>query len=118
MHWIPLNARAQLDVIDAASQERPVLIFKHSTRCSISFAALDRLERGWSDADDAHHPAWLLDLIRHRDVSNAVAERYGVRHESPQVLIIHRGRCIDHASHLMISYRDTKEALAPRSGMR
>ncbi|MCB0792092.1 MAG: bacillithiol system redox-active protein YtxJ [Flavobacteriales bacterium] len=111
MHWEPLTGPAQLDTIDAASQKGPVLIFKHSTRCGISSTALDRLERGRSDKDDAHYPAFFLDLLRYREVSNMVAERYGARHESPQVLIIRHGRCVHHASHLEIDRVRTWEAL-------
>lgn len=101
MPWHPLTALDQLDAIDATSAHMPVLLFKHSTRCSISDTALHRLQRAWQVADG---PVHLLDLLRHRDLSDAIAERYGVRHESPQALVIHHGRCILHASHLAITY--------------
>lgn len=112
MNWIPLTDPAQLDAIDQASQERPVLLFKHSTRCSISTAALDRLERAWTPADDQVHTVYYLDLLRHRSISDAIAARYGVQHESPQVLVIRHGRCSQHASHFGITYAGTKSALA------
>jgi bacillithiol system protein YtxJ len=108
MQWLPLTHHAQLDAIDAASAERPVLLFKHSTRCSISSTALHRLQRDWRPDDGAVH---LLDLLRHRDISDAIAERYGVRHESPQVLVIRNGRCVHHAAHTAITYADTINAL-------
>lgn len=111
MQWLPLTHNAQLDAIDAASAERPVLLFKHSTRCSISRTVLDRLERAWTAADDAAHTSYYLDLLRHRDISDAIAERYGVRHESPQVLVIRNGRCVHHAAHTAITYADTINAL-------
>lgn len=112
MNWLPLTDPAQLDAVDEASAERAVLLFKHSTRCSISSAALDRLERAWTAADDAAHPSCLLDLLRHRDISNAIAGRYAVEHASPQVLVIRNGRCIHHASHFDITYRDVLLALS------
>lgn len=112
MHWQPLTDLAQLDAIDAASAERPILIFKHSTRCNISSAARARLEREWSEADDAMHPAHHLDLLRHRDVSNAIASRYGVAHASPQVLVIRHGRCVYHESHFGINHPEVLAALA------
>jgi len=112
MNWHPLTDLAQLDAIDAASAERPILIFKHSTRCNISSAALSRLERAWTAADDAQHVTYHLDLLRHRDVSNAIAERYGVEHASPQVLVIRNGKCVYDESHFGIGYAEVTAQLA------
>ncbi len=112
MNWLPLTDLAQLDTIDAASAERPVLLFKHSTRCSISSAALHRLEGAWTSGDDATHTAYYLDLLRHRELSNAIADRYDVEHASPQVLVIRNGRCVHTTSHLGISYRDVLSVLS------
>jgi len=106
MQWTTLTNVAQLDAIDQASQQAPVLIFKHSTRCNISSAALARLERSWTAANDQAHVAYHLDLIRHRDVSNAIAQRYGVEHASPQVLVIRNGKCVYTESHFGITYAD------------
>jgi bacillithiol system protein YtxJ len=111
MNWTALTEEAQLDAIDQQSAERPVLIFKHSTRCSISSAALHRLESGWSAADAGLGAIYYLDLIRFRSISNAIAGRYGVQHESPQVLVIRHGRCVHHASHFGITCAGSKEAL-------
>lgn len=112
MNWIRLNAPAQLEEIDAASRKKPVLIFKHSTRCNISAAALSRLERAWTAIDDAEQTTYYLDLLAHRDISNAIAERYGVEHESPQALVIRDGRCAHVAAHFGITYADTLAGLA------
>ncbi len=112
MNWLPLSDLAQLAEIDAASQQRPVLLFKHSTRCSISSAALHRLESAWSTGDDATHTAYYLDLLRHRSISSAIEARYGVEHASPQVLVIRHGRCIHTASHFGITYRDVLQNLS------
>lgn len=106
MHWIPLTDSSQLDMIDAASAERPILLFKHSTRCNISSAALARLERAWTAADDAQQVAYFLDLVRYRDMSNAIAQRYGVQHESPQVLVVRNGQCVYTESHFGIAYAE------------
>lgn len=104
MNWNTLNSPEQLDSIDAESQKLPVLIFKHSTRCSISSTALGRLERRWQDKDDLKLNPYYLDLIEYRDISNSIAQRYQVEHQSPQVLIINRGKCIYSATHLDIFY--------------
>lgn len=100
MNWIRLTDINQLDEIDALSKEeaRMVAIFKHSTRCSISSMALNRVDKG-----EANMPAYFLDLLAYRNISNAIADRYGVEHESPQLLIIQDGRVIFHSSHNMIN---------------
>lgn len=94
-----------------ASHNRLVLLFKHSTRCSISAMALERLQRGWDIPPDVVQP-WLLDLIQHRDISNAIAERLGVVHQSPQAILLRHGRVVWHASHSAISLAALKQAMA------
>jgi bacillithiol system protein YtxJ len=105
MKWIALNSIEQLDVIAAESAHTPVLIYKHSTRCNISRAALDRLERNYKAEEAKGLKAYFLDLIAHRDVSQAVAQKFNVYHESPQVLLIKNGRATYTASHFEIDYR-------------
>ncbi len=112
MNWTKLTDVAQLDAIDAASRVKPILIFKHSTRCSISSTALARMERGWAADMNAGHATYYLDLLRHRTLSNSIAERYGLEHESPQVLVISQGKCVYSASHLAITHQDVAHALA------
>ncbi len=93
-----LDHLAQLEAIVQASVAKPQLIFKHSTRCSISAAAKYRLDTTLSDLKekmDIH----FLDLLLHRDVSQEIAEHFGVRHESPQILLIHDGHVDFHMSH-------------------
>ena len=104
MNWNELTTVNQLGLIDLESETMPVMILKHSTRCNISSMALSRLERKW--AGDAKLKPYYLDLIAHRDVSNEVATRYGIEHESPQVLIIKEGKCIYTASHSGISFEE------------
>ena len=83
-----------------------MLVFKHSTRCNISAAALNRLERSEAD-DSAGHPVpYLLDLLSYRNLSALLADEYGVAHESPQVLLIYKGRAVYNASHMAIRYPD------------
>lgn len=105
MNWIPLEALEQLDRLISASEEAPQIVFKHSTRCSISATALRRLEAAWDLGDHGLH---FLDLIAHRDISNAIAERFGVAHQSPQLLVISKGKCLHHASHWDITVDDIR----------
>jgi bacillithiol system protein YtxJ len=106
--WEELQAENQLEEINELSSTKPVLIFKHSTRCSISFMAKNRFEGGWEELDLS---IWLLDLIKFRDLSNKIAEDFGVRHESPQILIIKDGKCIYSATHNAIDFNSVKKAL-------
>lgn len=98
MDWLRLDSSDQMTNLLQESHTRPILFFKHSTRCSISAAALGRLERG-VDRLPAGLQLVYLDLIRHRNLSNALADVLGVVHESPQLLLVHHGCCIYHASH-------------------
>ncbi len=100
MNWITLNNISQLEGIKENSKQRPQVIFKHSTRCSISSMVLKRLEReGVPDSMDFY----FLDLIKYRDISNGVSEMFHVSHESPQVLLIKNGECVYDESHYAIS---------------
>lgn len=106
MNWIQLNDEGQLNEIVTKSQTKPQVIFKHSTRCSISAVALQRLQKAQQpDGVDFY----FLDLLAHRPLSNKVAEVFGVHHESPQVLLIKDGKCIFDESHLGISMNDIIE---------
>ena len=111
MNWNTLTDTAQLDAIDTASHKGPVLIFKHSTRCSISSAALNRLESAWTLEDAAEHTVHYLDVLKYRPLSNLIADRYAVQHESPQVLVVRDGRCVHVSNHFGITYSITVAAL-------
>ncbi|RYZ52380.1 MAG: bacillithiol system redox-active protein YtxJ [Sphingobacteriales bacterium] len=100
MNWTELTTEEQLEEIKQESFKKPVLIFKHSTRCSISSMAKNRLERGEAPG---HISFYHLDLIRFRNISNRIAEVFKVHHESPQVLLIRNGECIYDESHNGIS---------------
>ena len=85
-----------------------VLIFKHSTTCSISHLAKMRLEDNW---DIENVSSYYLDLKRYRMISDTISEKLNVHHESPQVLLIRRGQCIYDASHFDISVEEVKETM-------
>lgn len=111
MKWIPINNNAQLEEIKKISEQQPILIFKHSTRCSISATVLSRLERTWKEEEMAALKPYFLDLLNYRSVSNAVAEFFNVQHQSPQVLLIYKGVCVYDSSHMDISYPGLKAQL-------
>lgn len=110
MNWLPLTSLLQIDQILERSYRVPCLILKHSTRCSVSFMAKYRLESDWDFLENELEP-YYLDLIAHRNVSNELAERFSVHHESPQILLIKNGECILDASHLDISIEEIREMI-------
>jgi bacillithiol system protein YtxJ len=109
--WTPIRKITDLDQVDQASQEKPVMLFKHSVTCGISSGAKYRLESDWDNLS-SDLPCFYLDLLNHRDVSNAIADRYKVVHQSPQILIISNGESIYDTSHHNISVGDINSAVA------
>ncbi|HEU4791149.1 MAG TPA: bacillithiol system redox-active protein YtxJ [Flavobacterium sp.] len=107
INWIPLTNLGQLNEIVALSNEKPVAIFKHSTRCSVSRFALKQFENGFALEDKVD--AYFLDLIEYRDVSNEIANRFQVVHQSPQLLLIKNGQSVYDASHSDIDAGDLVE---------
>ncbi len=103
MNWIPLNTITQLD--DIQKSDSTIIIFKHSTRCAVSSMAKRNLEFD-KDLLPNTAPIYYLDLIANRDISNKITEIWGVRHESPQILIVKGDTCIYNASHSDIEMQD------------
>jgi bacillithiol system protein YtxJ len=109
MDWKNLTSIDQLETITANSFNTPQVLFKHSTRCSISSMALNRLE---SSTPPTGIDFYLLDLLQHRDLSAAIADKFKVHHESPQVLVIMSGECTFYESHMGISMDEIAEQTA------
>ena len=109
MNWIELKDVTQLGEIKVLSNTKPQVIFKHSTRCSISAMAKSRLDRGEAPQDVDFY---YLDLISHRDISNKIAEEFSVFHESPQVLLINKGECVYDESHSGIRMDDIEDQVS------
>lgn len=109
MNWNTLSSGAQLEEIKSASFQQPQVIFKHSTRCSISSMILNRLERSEIPDQIRFH---YLDLLAYRTLSNQIAEDFSVYHESPQVLLIKNGECIYDESHQGINIDEIQEQAA------
>lgn len=103
MNWISLTTEQQLSEIKEKSKQRPQVIFKHSTRCSISSVAKSRLEKG---TQPTNIDFYYLDLISYRSISNAVSEAFSVHHESPQILLISNTECVYDESHMAIRMDD------------
>jgi bacillithiol system protein YtxJ len=105
----PLQPLAHVEELEAAiaeSSDRPVLLFKHSRTCGISCEALDEL-RAHVEAAPVLAAYKLITVQSHRHVSNEATARLGVRHETPQAILLRNGRPIWSASH----FRITKDQL-------
>ena len=108
INWKQLTSENAIQEIISESADKPILIFKHSTRCSISSMAKSRLENKWN-AEETNVTPYYLDLIAYRDLSDKIAQIFGVHHESPQILMIKDGKCHYDTSHMDISFDAVKE---------
>jgi len=108
MRWIQLETAEQIQQI----QQNPgySVIFKHSTRCSISMMAKRKFELDWTDLPE-DISLYFLDLIKYRELSSQIAHDFHVHHESPQLLLIKDGECILDQSHSDISIEEALESL-------
>jgi bacillithiol system protein YtxJ len=107
----PIHGLDELDQALVESRQRPLLLFKHSYSCGVSAEALDELLTHLAvKRDDARYA--MVTVQTHRDVSNAIAARLGIRHETPQALLVHEGRVIWSASHFRVNAEALEKALA------
>ena len=110
VNWILLTDLGQLNEISQLSNEKPVVIFKHSTRCSISRMALKQFENEY-DLSDNEVTTYFLDLIAFRAISNEIASRFSVVHQSPQLLLIVGGKSVYDVSHSAIDAEELKSKI-------
>lgn len=109
--WHALTEAGQIDKIITESNEKTIAVFKHSTRCGISKMVLNNFERNYDLKEEEEHKLYFLDLLANRDISNLIAERFEVRHESPQFILIKNGRVVHHASHQSIEVESLRKHL-------
>ena len=102
-----LASDADLDLALDASHREPIIVFKHSESCGASVFADELLTAG-----DPAAPVHRLVVQRHRAASNRLARQLGVRHESPQVIIVARGVAVWHTSHAGVTPERVAAAFA------
>lgn len=110
INWLALTDRTQLEEIIKISDAKPVLIFKHSTRCGTSRMALRNFESDF-DIPVTKIDTYFLDLLNFRALSNDITEKFKVAHQSPQVLVIKNGKSVYNDSHYSISLKAIKEVV-------
>jgi bacillithiol system protein YtxJ len=99
--WIFLTSESQLEEIEKKSFENPQVIFKHSTRCSISSVSMNKFVKNYNVPKESAD-LYYLDLLNYRSVSDEVGYKFQVMHQSPQVLVIKNGEAVYDASHYSI----------------
>lgn len=97
--WNEIQTSEDLETAIEASKLGKVVIFKHSTRCMISKTVLSNFERQIDSESVDLSKFYYLDLLNHRDISNQIAQKFSVVHQSPQIVVIENGQVIHHASH-------------------
>ncbi|MFK7746956.1 MAG: bacillithiol system redox-active protein YtxJ [Kordia sp.] len=102
IQWKPLTDLSQLDTIVEESKAKPVAIFKHSTRCGISRMVIKQFESQY-DLEENQMTMYYLDLLNYRPISQEIAARFQVWHESPQLILVKNGITVGHASHSQIN---------------
>jgi len=107
----PLESEAGLAACLAASADVPVFILKHSTACPISAGAKGRVADFLADPPENCPAVYLVKVIESRSVSNAIADRLGVRHQSPQLILVKDGQAVWDASHHRITGENMAAAI-------
>ena len=110
MNWKHLTSVEDLEKAISESDLGTVVLFKHSTRCSVSRMAMKMFEQGWDESLDSV-TAYYLDLIEYRDVSSTIAEKLSIEHQSPQLLVLKSGQVVHHANHHSIDVNTVKNYL-------
>lgn len=108
--WIPLTELQQLNFIEIKSVTKTQIIFKHSTRCGISRKVINQFVDAYQ-LTEKDLDLYYLDLLNYREVSNEIASKFQIMHESPQLLVIKNGGVVAHDSHGAINDIDLNKFL-------
>lgn len=106
-----LKSVEQWDQALKATSEKPLLIFKHSTSCSVSAGAHEELMNYIKDTNTAPVDFAIVHVIEERPISNTIAEQLGIKHASPQAILVKDGQPVWDTSHWHITYSFLSEKL-------
>ncbi len=106
----PLRSLHDLDAALVRGESEPIVIFKHSPTCGVSAQASEEIA-GMLESATFPLPLYVVSVRAQREVSDAITKRFGIRHESPQVLLVHRGTVLWHASHFRVSAAEIQSAV-------
>lgn len=113
---LPITSLEELETAIGRSWTEPVLIFKHSTTCGTSAYAYEELDDWLATPGATTAATFIVDVRTHRSVARAVTERLGVRHESPQALLLVDGGVAWHGSHWNVSAERIRQAIGQVTG--
>ncbi len=103
-NFIKLDTIEKLEQLFSKSVKNPIVLFKHSTTCPISAGVYQEISKADADIN-------LVIIQNSRDVSNAIAKKTGVRHESPQAIVVKNGKVVYQASHYDVTASDVEKIL-------
>ena len=109
VNWNQITTLSQLNEIQEISKTKPAIIFKHSTTCMISRMALKNFEKEFELQNEVE--AYLLDLLNFREISNQIAAKFDVKHQSPQLLLIKNEIAVYNTSHESIDAATLKSKI-------
>ncbi|MAO66015.1 MAG: bacillithiol system redox-active protein YtxJ [Balneola sp.] len=109
-HWNAVDGEEAIKEILMKSNSLPQVIYKHSTRCATSYLALKDLQN-LSEEDLEKADFYLVDVIQQRGLSRTIADELGVRHESPQLIVVEEGSVIWHGSHYQVKAQALSDLL-------
>jgi bacillithiol system protein YtxJ len=107
-NFIELSSTERLAELFELSNEKPVVLFKHSLTCPISAGVYSEVSQTGAEIN-------LIVVQRAREVSNEIAQVTGIRHESPQAIVLKDGKPIYHASHYDITSEELESSLESRA---
>jgi bacillithiol system protein YtxJ len=104
--WKIITEKSHLVEIENESYNKPVVIFKNSSRCGISQSMLMNFQEEMQQTNSGDISFYLLDIVKNRDISSIIAQQFNLNHESPQLLVIENGECNYYKNHWNISFSD------------
>lgn len=108
MNWILADSADKIYEAEDLSQKERVLILKYSPKCVISHIMKNLLQKEWAEGE-MRMKTYIVNVINNDAISNDIAQRYGVQHESPQVLVLEKGKVVYNASHGQVIYANLKQ---------
>ncbi|MBV8880947.1 MAG: bacillithiol system redox-active protein YtxJ [Planctomycetaceae bacterium] len=105
---IDLSSLLELEAVLKPSKD-PVVLYKHSTQCGMCDGAIEEVQ-AFEEQKPAEVRVYYLDLLAHRDVSNAIAQKLGVRHESPQAIVLKEGKPVAVFNHRQVKAEALRSA--------
>lgn len=108
MNWILADSADKIYEAEDLSQKERVLILKYSPKCVISHIMKTLLQKEWAEGE-MRMKTYLVNVIDNTDISNDISKRYGVEHESPQAIILEKGKAVYNAAHGQVLYSNLKQ---------